>query len=308
MDNNKYLIIGGSTKCGTTSLFHYFEFHPQVCPCSMKESRYFWTNEYQLAGVEKNLKSTTLFSSLFQKCDSAKIRIEATPDYLYSPDSASAIKSELNNCKFVFILRDPIERLLSWYKFARLNGLIENDVNVEAYIRKQFEAEISNPSQEFRSLEQGKYYSYINTYLKKFGKENILITFYEDLSSDPRNFCQTICDFTGINSNYFEGYDFKIFNKSVATKSVGAHQLFRKFKRSVRPATRLLHSSFRKHLKNAGYQFEKAYTSANKVNESEVISIDPLTYSELSEYYAPDVENIHALTGKVPPWPNFKSL
>jgi len=307
MDNNKYLIIGGSTKCGTTSLFHYFEFHSQVCPCTMKESRYFWNNEYHLAGVEKDLKNYNTFNSLFPKCDSEKIRIEATPDYLYSPTSASAIKSELNNCKFVFILRDPIERLLSWYKFAKLNGLIENNVTVENYIRTQLDKNIENPSQEYRSLEQGNYFSYITEFSKKFSKENILITFYEDLSSDPRNFCTKICDFIGINSEYFEGYDFKIFNKSVPTKSVGAHQLFRKFKRSIRPATRLLHNGFRKQLKNAGYQFEKAYTSANK-NETEEISIDPATYSELLKYYVQDVNNLQSLIGIVPPWPNFTSI
>lgn len=308
MDNNKYLIIGGSTKCGTTSLFHYFEFHPQVCPCSMKESRYFWANEYPLAGVVKDLKNHSSFNSLFPKCDSGKLRLEATPDYLYSQASASAIKSELINCKFAFILRDPIERLLSWYKFARLNGLIEDSVSVESYIRQQFEKKTNNSSQEYRSLEQGKYYSYINSYLEKFGKENILITFYEDLSSDPRTFCQSICEFAGIQPDYFEGYDFKIFNKSIANKSVGAHQLFRKLKRTVRPATRLLHSSFRKHLKKAGYQFEKAYTTVNKSNETNEINIEPTTYSDLLKYYAPEVNKLESLTGKVPPWPNFKTI
>ncbi len=308
MDNNKYLIIGGSTKCGTTSLFHYFEFHPQVCPCTMKESRYFWKNEYPLAGVDRDMKNYATFDSLFQKCNSDKIRIEATPDYLYSPTSASAIKSELINCKFVFILRDPIERLLSWFKFAKLNGIISTNVTLESYIRTQLNKNIENASQEYRSLEQGNYFPYINEYIKKFGKENILITYYEDLSSDPRDLCEAICNFTGIKSDYFDGFDFKIFNKSVATKSVGAHQLFRKLKRTIRPATRLLNSGFRKHLKSGSYQFEKAFTSVNKLNEKEELGIEPATYSELIQYFSSDVKKLQSLTGKVSPWQNFTSL
>ena len=56
MDRNQYLIIGGSTKCGTTSLFNYFEFHPGVCACSMKESRYFLEPEYKLIAQKPRLR------------------------------------------------------------------------------------------------------------------------------------------------------------------------------------------------------------------------------------------------------------
>ncbi|MBL0339638.1 MAG: hypothetical protein IPP71_01235 [Bacteroidetes bacterium] len=58
MSQKKYLFIGGSTKCGTTSVFNYFEFHPEICPCVMKESRYFWTKEYPLDATCREEKRT----------------------------------------------------------------------------------------------------------------------------------------------------------------------------------------------------------------------------------------------------------
>lgn len=92
MDSNKYLIIGGSTKCGTTSVFSHFEFHPDICPCIMKESRFFWNNDYLLEAASRDHTRYSAFSDLFQNCENKKLRLEATPDYLYSSATAYKIK------------------------------------------------------------------------------------------------------------------------------------------------------------------------------------------------------------------------
>src|SRR5436190_17620105 len=106
-DISKYLIIGGSTKCGTTSVFKYFEYHPEVCPASMKETRYFWTNAYPLPHRLHKNQEAFRFSNFFDNCNHPGIRVEATPDYLYSTDAAKKIRGELPEVKMVFILRDP---------------------------------------------------------------------------------------------------------------------------------------------------------------------------------------------------------
>src|SRR6187399_1055850 len=99
MDPNHYLIIGGSTKCGTTSVFNYFEFHPEVCPCIMKESRFFWSDTYALSSAPRKHEQVNHFAELFDNCKNNKIRVEATPDYLYSSATALKIHEQLPNCK-----------------------------------------------------------------------------------------------------------------------------------------------------------------------------------------------------------------
>ena len=111
-EKSKYLIIGGSTKCGTTSVFKYFEYHPEICPCILKESRYFLEEDYQLIGGKRNKSEYTSFDRLFQDCRPGSIKFEATPDYLYSRHAAAKINNEIPDAKLVFILRDPVQRLL----------------------------------------------------------------------------------------------------------------------------------------------------------------------------------------------------
>ncbi len=301
MATHQYLIIGGSTKCGTTSVFNYFEYHPQICPCVMKESRYFWNNDYALSGEGRQSFASKQFDELFRNCSPVQVRLEATPDYLYSGKSALAIRKELEQCKFVFILRQPVSRLISWYNFARLNGLLSPQTSFEEYVEVQKKSTSANTPQHLRALEQGNYAAYLENYITIFGKHNIHITYYEHLEKNAEYFCREIAKFSGIKESYFEGFDFKVFNKTVSAKSVGMHLVFRKFKRTVRPLTRLFHTSIRKKLKLAGHKLESSYQDMNK-NSSSSIEISKELRNYLNEYYRDDRDKLHRLTGQQPPW------
>ena len=41
IQNDDFIIIIGSMKCGTSSLYNYLIEHPSICPCSIKEPEYF---------------------------------------------------------------------------------------------------------------------------------------------------------------------------------------------------------------------------------------------------------------------------
>ncbi len=303
MDKNQYLIIGGSTKCGTTSVFKYFEFHPEVCPCVLKESRFFLESEYLFRKTRKqrDFKNVQHFGDLFPDCKPESLRLEATPDYLYSEKAALRIKSELAEVKFIFILRNPVERLKSWYKFAITMGLMDAGISFEHYIREQ-EQDSAAAHQHMKSLEQGRYAPYIERYFELFGKDRIHVCFYEDLVKDPNNFCSEIAQFAGIDPSYFKNYDFKIYNKTVQVKSVGVHNIFRKFKRTIRPLTRMLPVASRKRLKLAGYNLEQAYFTANKKEIDEKITVSPEMNNFITAYYATDSIHLVQLTGKKLPW------
>jgi hypothetical protein len=302
MDPNNYLIIGGSTKCGTTSVFNYFEFHPDICPCVMKESRFFWTGEYTLSAAPRKQIQVNQFTDLFDNCRNNRIRMEATPDYLYSAESALKIHEQLPNCKIVFILREPFSRLISWYNFALLNNLIPKQTTLEEYITLQTSASTNSLPQHLRALEQGKYAKYLNEYRRIFGEENILITFYEDLISHPANFCKNIAKFIGIDQKYFDGFEFKIYNRTVAAKSTTAHGLFRKMKRTIRPVTRIFHPAIRKNLKLAGYHMESVYQLANKSESGEIVMPEPNVQEFLDNYYREENNSLRKITRNQLPW------
>ena len=119
---HRYLIIGGATKAGTTSLYFYLADHPEICASNLKETRFFLDAEYPLPAKYRLEDGLDKYEKYFNHCQKQSLRLEATPDYLYSPDTPQKIKHSLPNVKMFFILREPIDRLTSWYRFAKVNN------------------------------------------------------------------------------------------------------------------------------------------------------------------------------------------
>ena len=301
MDAHRYLIIGGSTKCGTTSVFNYFEFHPQVSACQLKESRYFWKGDYPLLAASRNHKNTSSFSDLFPE-KNAPLRFEATPDYLYSSASAAEIKKQLQDVQMVFILREPIDRLRSWYKFANLNGLIDASLSFNDYIEIQKKQTGQDVPQHLRALEQNRYAHFLKNYIDLFGPSRIKIMFYENLKKDPHAFCREICEFSRIEEGYFDSYEFRKYNVSAPVRNVNAHTFFRKMKRPIRPVTRLFSNSVRKRIKWAGQHVETAWSTANQstVTLNTELPEDQLKW--LENYYLSDLNQLRQMTPGNIPW------
>ncbi|MEY3342656.1 MAG: hypothetical protein RL090_340 [Bacteroidota bacterium] len=293
------MIIGGSTKCGTTSLFNYFEFHPQVCACPMKESRYFLEHGYKLVAAGRDHSMHPEFGNLFVGCDTGMVRMEATPDYLYSTHALKRIASEIPNTKLVFILREPSGRFISWFKYSKQLGLIEDGLTLDEYLNQQ--SENMDAPQHLRALEQGRYSEYLKKVYEVFSKSNVLICFYEELVNDPKALCDKICQFAGIDSRYFEGYQFLVYNKSAGGKASGASRVFKSIKRFLKPLKQRLPKVMRKRLKLAALQIDNALaTDTNKLTSSLMGSEDAM--KRLSDYYKDEAERIDRLTGILPPW------
>ncbi len=265
VNDHSYIIIGGSTKCATSSVFMYLADHPSVSRSKLKESRFFWTGEYPLKKEQVNyLDGIEKYDQLFEDKAGATFRLEATPDYLYSSKTAQLIHENLKKVKLIFIFRDPVSRIISWYKFARQLNLITSDVSIDDYILAQLNATNSNPPQYMRAVEQCRYQHYLEDYQRIFGTDDILVLKYEDLSKHPIEATHKVCTFLGIDESFYNTYDFKIVNQSVNIKNAGLYHgyrqmqkvLRRKFKHTVpevirKPISRLFKGVDNMYLRNA---------------------------------------------------------
>ncbi|HQV00779.1 MAG TPA: sulfotransferase, partial [Bacteroidia bacterium] len=219
VNNFQYIIIGGSTKCATTSVFAYLANHPSIASSKVKESRFFWMDEYPLKNGAYNIvDGIESYEQVFLEKTGANIRLEATPDYLYSRDTALAIKENLEDVKLIFIVRNPIERIISWYKFAKQLNLILATETIEAYINQQLNYVGNDAPQHLRSVEQGLYGKYLKHYFEIFGKDKICVLDYEQISSNPLKAMKSIADFLKIDAAFYESYSFEVLNKSVQVK------------------------------------------------------------------------------------------
>jgi hypothetical protein len=300
MPPEKNLIIGGTTRAGTTALFLYLADHPSVCRAIRKETRFFLDPDYPLERVASYQDGMDTYSRLFGACADRPVWLEATPDYLHSPGTGARIAETLRDVHLVFILRDPIDRLLSWYRYAIQRGLMQDSVTLEDWIRGQLEHPPSeNAPQHERILAQGRYSRDLEAYFKHFDRRYLHIWPHSDVQRDSRRYLIEICDAVGIASDFYVDYALKPFNPSFQPRHARLHQLYGRLAERIRVLF-LGRRGLRQRLARVKRPLDRLYRRINAAPGSAVALPEALRV-ELETYYEGEAERLEALTG-VRPW------
>ncbi|NEO63475.1 MAG: sulfotransferase domain-containing protein [Moorea sp. SIO4G2] len=234
-----------------------------------------------------------------------KIRMEATPDYLYSSGTPHKIKLSLPNVKLIFILREPVSRLIYWYKFAKQKEYIPQDISFDNYVDKQLindNFDHENTYTYMRSLEQGRYSVYLKPYFELFGSDRIYVNFYEELSRNPKSVIEKICGFAGIDPSFYGDYLFKVYNPSKAVKNWWFHRNYEQFLKSMRQYTQ--DKPIHKVLRKIRRALDPIYLRLN-VQPQEKVSISPAIKNALTKYYKQEVTALEKLLGRSVPWESW---
>jgi hypothetical protein len=178
----RYLIIGGTTKAGTTSLFNWLAEHPEVSASFRKETNFFLDKEWGNPSIYRYEDGIEKYGANYSYSLAEKLYIEASPDYLYSSGTPLKIFKSLPKAKILFILRNPFSRLISWYKFAKQIGVISQNLTFDNFIIQQSQ---NTGSIKSNILEQGLYSKYLIRYFEIFDINRIKVIFFEELADNP---------------------------------------------------------------------------------------------------------------------------
>jgi len=181
-------IIIGAAKCGTTSLHHYLSFHDEIFMTVRKELSYF-------SGQNSN-KGEDWYKSNFN--ENYKVRGESSPWYTRSLQSAVAaqkIASTVPDVKIIFLIRDPIDRILSKYV-----DLVHTNMEFRSFdeIMKNIEFD------DEQYVQDSLYFLQLSYYLEHFRRENIFIGCLEDMAADPRQFVGNVLEFLSVSTHLSE--------------------------------------------------------------------------------------------------------
>lgn len=285
-----YLIIAGVPKAGTTSLFRYLSDHPDICGSNLKETCFFLDPGYPRKIRLRYKDGLENYESYFNHCENQKIRLEATPVYLYSHGTPEKIKRSLPNVKLIFILRDPIDRLVSYYRFERQANVIPSHISFEDFVMTQLEngKPVDSLPIYMRALEEGNYAKYLEPFFDTFDKDEIFIIHYDELKDNPFVLLESISCFVGIESGFYKNYKFDVYHSSMTMRFPIFHGFYLKLRSKMRKS---MHErkNIRILLRNFQQWLEPIYFKLNR-REREQISIPESLHDHLKTYYSWDQE------------------
>lgn len=230
--NGPDFLIIGAQRSGTTSLFRYLSFHPQVLVPETKELHWFYAGpngQQTQEWYEKQFPKTnnTFFDLILGK---RKIKGEATPYYIFHPLVPDKLRRLYPKTKIIILLRDPIERAISQY-FHFYNNINHNFFDSRIPIEEAFKKDLLvNPGEEEKIISQPGYYSYShqhNSYVSRgnykkqiarwqryFPKKQMLVLQSEEFFENPYEILKKVCKFLKIKKYPADSKDrLTVYNK-----------------------------------------------------------------------------------------------
>lgn len=283
-------------------MFNYLAGHPQIRASAAKETRFFLDADYPLRSercYEKDGAAAYLsFFGVAAGEDAKLLRLEATPDYLYSPGTPQSIFKALPNVRFVFLLREPVSRLLSFYQFGQQLNEIPQSMTFDRFIELQrnnsvVEAHRKYSHPVFQALSHGRYSLYLKPFLDLFGRSMIHVAFYEELRRDPRAFMCSICQWAGIDETYFQDYSFEVKNKGFKARSPWIHRAYFEGRQRARSLVRG-RPQLRSALRHVGRRLNLAYRKMNATAHKDVV-MSRSTREFISAYYQEEPARLRKL-------------
>jgi hypothetical protein len=177
------LLIIGVTKGGTTTLYDILRTHPEICsPRMTKEIRYFYP-----AASGQPLAPIGDYGRYFTHCNpKARWRMEASPEY-YAGGALIAVtmrKTLATDLKLLWILREPVSRFLSLWRYLITQMFLEKHVSLQVYFERCCTAKSTILLDYYNALETGKYALFFPAWSEIFG-DNVKIVFLDDLQNRP---------------------------------------------------------------------------------------------------------------------------
>jgi hypothetical protein len=217
------LIIAGTVKGGTTSLFSYLVKHPDICGSFKKETCYFLPIRY-----EEMMGHIDQYQKYFEHCSHEKYVLEATPGYFEGGMAvAQNIKKKLGDIKIIITIRNPIDRLISFYNYKKTHLELDASLSFVEYVRiceqMPFSEKKKRANDSYWGIDGGFYSKYLPQWFEIFG-ESVRVVFFDDIRNDPRELLNDLCKWLKIDPLVIDPTELTIENKTVYYKNEFLHK------------------------------------------------------------------------------------
>lgn len=159
-------IIIGAAKSATTWLQKQLQADPAVY--MPDQELHYFSREYS--------QGQDWYFSQFNEELLDRVVGEKSNSYLYEPEAAVRLHRDLPQIKLIAQLRNPVERAYSSYCMRFRRGEVGADI--ESYLDPTL-------GENLKYQISGKFASHLQIYIDLFGRDKLLILFFEGVSLDP---------------------------------------------------------------------------------------------------------------------------
>ncbi|MGH3115861.1 MAG: sulfotransferase domain-containing protein [Gaiellales bacterium] len=211
-----FLVIGGK-RCGSTSLYEYVIQHPAVLPPRVRKGTHYFDVNFH--------RNWTWFRSKFptqrrarrleQELGVEVVTGEASPYYMSHPSAPARIARALPGARLIAVLRDPVERAWSHYRYSVQHGFEHLPV-AEAFDAEpaRLEGEVERLLADSRYsgfayrhhsyLTRGLYAHQLDAVASVFPSAQILVLQSEQLFTEPNVALARVFRFLGLPPMAFD--------------------------------------------------------------------------------------------------------
>jgi len=297
VDNQKYnlpdFLIVGAAKSGTSSLHFYLSEHKQVImPEKIKELNFWHTYGHHdkraiLDFYPEMPRNIDDYVSFFKEKHHNELLGEISPSYIiYYEDTVNNLQSfyeeKAKKLKIVIILREPIDKIWSHYKFVKMYGLDPDNLSLKESILKEEERKKNNSLlPDLFYIDNTRYYKQVKYYLDNF--EQVKILLYDELKKDTQSVLNEICDFLGIEHFTPENLNKKFNPSRTIIKRTKAAKLATKFH-----INKLISKNWKRKYRQLIYREEKmpesVHKTLKKVFKEEITKLNEIIDKDLSHW------------------------
>jgi len=174
-------IIIGAMKSATSTLHNQLSAQPGIFMSTPKEPNFFSDDEIYNQSLD-------WYTALFSDADTEQICGESSTHYTKLPDYPETIqrlKAAIPQPKLIYVMRHPIDRLVSHYMHQWSEGVISCDINqaIDRYPEL---------------IDYSCYGMQITPYFEAFGSKSVLPLFFEGLKANKNKTLNRVGEFIGL--------------------------------------------------------------------------------------------------------------
>ena len=192
-----FLICGGQ-RCGTTTLWHLLNEHPEVFIAQPvnPEPKYF------LDAPDNPARDYE--SRYFSDTRNAVAVGEKSTSYFEDPRVPERIAGTYPEVKLVFMLRHPVERAVSNYLFSVMNGLETRSFEdaIVAADKPETPTSVVKTVSPFAYVERSRYAERLAPFQNLFPSSQMMFSCFDDLVDHPSELCSQLFEFLHVDPQF----------------------------------------------------------------------------------------------------------